>query len=525
MVGGILGSAVGPGGTAAGAALGGLIGATFGGVAGLAAAQRFGGYIANLLNSFGLGKQDPLIVDLTGDGLNLEAMSAATPYFDFTGNGMAQATAWIGAGTAFLGIAGPDGLIDNGADLVDSFAQLAGLAPNNDGSIDASDPIFSQLIVWEDLNGDGICQANEVSTLTDLGIVSISLNAITSNTVINGSTVLETATVTMADGTTREIAQVDLQASTTYTHYVGPITISAAAALLPQVHGYGTLMDLQHAMSADPQLLTDVQTLLTIDPSDSNAFDAAEQTILYEWAGLTTTDPNSRGGVFDAQKLGFMEALTGQSYIDAHGSTNPQAAYYQNAALTQAWNATFAGILARFLIQDSASALSTDFTLVQSLDYIVPDSDYASIVSEIAAQAPSDPTQALAFWIDALTVLTESISDVQQLLPIDSSDVTTALQATAQPFFAEAILIAAANRNLTVIDGSPIGAGSPDGATIYVTLDDLILITGSGMTIEVFASDNEFIYQSNDGQLTLNGNGVRRRSAAVRTRGLGGGRP
>ena len=62
-----------------------------------------GGYVPPAGGGEQQGEQDPLVIALTPNGPNLEARSLATPYFDFTGNGMAQHTAWIGAcGYLFL---------------------------------------------------------------------------------------------------------------------------------------------------------------------------------------------------------------------------------------------------------------------------------------------------------------------------------------------------------------------------------------------------------------------------------------
>lgn len=241
-------------------------------------------FVSTLLGLFAAGEVDPLVLDLRGNGLNLEAKSAGTPYFDFAASGMAANSAWIGAGTGFLAVPGPDGLVHDGTGFVDTFAQLQALDSNGDGVIDDYDPIFDQLVVWQDLNGDGICQANEVSTLVQLGVVNIALDAVAADAIINGSTVLETATATMADGTTREIAQVALNVSTIYTCYVGPEVISAAAAQLPQIQGYGTLMDLRHAMSAAPQLFADIQALLSVDPADTSAY-AIPHSPVHEGAG------------------------------------------------------------------------------------------------------------------------------------------------------------------------------------------------------------------------------------------------
>lgn len=43
--------------------------------------------------------------------------------------------------------------------------------------IDDKDINFSQLKVWQDINGDGISQTNELKTLDELGITSINLKA------------------------------------------------------------------------------------------------------------------------------------------------------------------------------------------------------------------------------------------------------------------------------------------------------------------------------------------------------------
>ena len=463
-----------------------------------------GGDIPQVSDGETNGERDPLVIDLAGTGLNMLARSFATPYFDFTGSGTAQHTAWIGIGTGFLGVVGPDGLIDNGSDLIDTFAQLRAMGANGAGVIDASAPEFSKLVVWEDINGDGVCQANEVFTLAQLGIVSISVDSSTANTVINGSTVEATATATMADGTTRQIAQVALNASPTYTTYLGPIQVSVAAALLPQLQGYGTLMDLQHAMSADLQLLADVQNLVAVDTFNTNGFDAAVQMLLYRWAGVDDIAPDSRGAVFDGQKLGFIEALTGVPYVDAHGMANPENTYIQAPGLDQSWNDAVSGMKARLLVQDPASVLSTDFTWLQGLDYIIPNSGYISLIDDFGAQAPSDAADSLSFWSNALTVLSESISDLRQIVLADTSSVLSALESTAPSYFSTSVLTAAANGQLTFVDASSVGAADPHGSTVYTESNDLIVVTAPNMTINVSGTGNEIIVPGTIGFASVN---------------------
>jgi len=51
-----------------------------------------------------------------------------------------------------------------------SLTALAGLDFNNDGRIDADDTTYTQLRIWQDLNGDGYLSGDELKTLSELDI-------------------------------------------------------------------------------------------------------------------------------------------------------------------------------------------------------------------------------------------------------------------------------------------------------------------------------------------------------------------
>lgn len=55
----------------------------------------------------------------------------------------------------------------------DGFANLASQDLNKDGVIDRRDPIFKQLRLWRDIDGDGRSSANEMSTLRSHGVESL----------------------------------------------------------------------------------------------------------------------------------------------------------------------------------------------------------------------------------------------------------------------------------------------------------------------------------------------------------------
>lgn len=119
--------------------------------------------------------------------------------FDLDGNGILTGRlGWTACG-AEIGFLVNDrngnGLIDDGSELfgnyslnslgqraANGFAALAEFdqpanGGNGDGSIDAADLIWTQLKVWVDLNHDGISQKEELYTLNQLGISSISVEA------------------------------------------------------------------------------------------------------------------------------------------------------------------------------------------------------------------------------------------------------------------------------------------------------------------------------------------------------------
>ncbi len=105
-------------------------------------------------------RYDPLILDLDGDGFNIEAKKNGTN-FDLDKNGFAEKINWTKRdGFLCLDLNG-NGTIDNGGELFgdktlladgtaakNGFEALAQYDSNGDGIIDENDEIFSSLRVW-----------------------------------------------------------------------------------------------------------------------------------------------------------------------------------------------------------------------------------------------------------------------------------------------------------------------------------------------------------------------------------------
>lgn len=127
-----------------------------------------------------------------------------------------------------------------------------------------SDAAFAQVKLWQDLNQDGVSQANELFALADHGIASIGLSGTAANTNLgNGNTVGATAVVTRSDGTTTTAADLNLAHNPFFRRFTTDVPVSQAAQALPQMGGAGWVRDLREAMSlgtAQAQaLLADVQ--------------------------------------------------------------------------------------------------------------------------------------------------------------------------------------------------------------------------------------------------------------------------
>jgi len=138
---------------------------------------------------------DPVILDIGGNGFGL-TNTANGVMFDIHANGRAVLIPWTqpGSDTAFLVLdRNGNGRIDDATELFSNaspqpaatgrngFNALAQYdlpenGGNGDGVIDTHDAIFSKLRLWLDANHDGISQPEELHTLPEMGVFSISLN-------------------------------------------------------------------------------------------------------------------------------------------------------------------------------------------------------------------------------------------------------------------------------------------------------------------------------------------------------------
>ncbi len=140
----------------------------------------------------------PIVIDVLGNGFDLTNAQNGVD-FDINGDGTQDRIAWSSANSddAWLALdRNGNGLIDNGKELFGNSTQqpappagelkngFLALAKfdkvanggNADGKINRLDAVFDNLRLWQDLNHNGVSEANELKTLTDVGLAKIDLD-------------------------------------------------------------------------------------------------------------------------------------------------------------------------------------------------------------------------------------------------------------------------------------------------------------------------------------------------------------
>ncbi len=215
--------------------------------------------------------RDPLSLDLDNDGLETVGINPAAPIlFDHTGTGVKTATGWLNGDDGFLALdRNGNGTIDNGTELFgdstrlpddtlahDGFDALAAQDTNADGLVNSQDSGFGALRIWRDLNQNGLSETNELQTLNQAGIASITV-AKTENAVLlaNGNQIADLGTYTRTDGSTgglgetAKMADIDLASNPFYRRYTDSIPLTQAAQALPDMQGSGLVRNLREAAS------------------------------------------------------------------------------------------------------------------------------------------------------------------------------------------------------------------------------------------------------------------------------------
>lgn len=279
----------------------------------------------------------PLVVDLGNDGINLHALGEYRTYFDLRGDGQSVLTGWVAPEDGLLALPGANGVVDDISELfgtrtTDGFTVLRTHDSNNDGVINASDAVFSNLRIWTDTNSDGVSQTSELHTLSALDITSVNLNSSRIAETLEGNLISHESTFTMG-GNEQRIVDAWFNFDPYYTKNNQAYDFDIRAAFLPTLKGFGNLKDLHIEVSSDNDEL-DSDSLITrlIDLSENvtlaNAFSDWDsvrsdvEALLLKWAGVESVSPTGRGNYVNGQHLAFYETFRGEPFSQ-YGKPNP----------------------------------------------------------------------------------------------------------------------------------------------------------------------------------------------------------
>lgn len=158
-------------------------------------------------------KKDPLVLDLTGAGIDLAGVEDGT-VFDLDADGVAEQAATVRGGTGLLWMdRDGNGQLDNGTELfgdvggaADGFEALSALDANGDGRVNVEDASFENLRLR--LNNAG--QAQDI-TMDQAGVASLELQNIAIPASLGDSAAVDAIGVFQrTDGTLGTMADVRL---------------------------------------------------------------------------------------------------------------------------------------------------------------------------------------------------------------------------------------------------------------------------------------------------------------------------
>jgi hypothetical protein len=313
----------------------------------------------------------PLVIDMDRNG-KIDLRHAYDPdrtpvRFDIDNDGMMEVVGWTLPGDGQLAMdRNGNGLIDNitelyGDDMMPAFDKLRKHDANGDRTITPQDPDYATLLVWRDLNQNGVSEAEELQTLAQAGIASIDLNDTPDRERwLHENYLSSHASVQWKDGGSSEIADVHYLNDNLNSWYLGAhsqvfganVTLNTEALMLPQSRGYGLLPSWHIAMSQDPILRRMIQDFDRLQPSEASEIPDKIRAIIWRWAGVEDKPQDGftefgRNNL-DARYTHFMEKISGTEWLQQGKKFTGVMA---SRSLLFGWNKIVHELGARLLIQ------------------------------------------------------------------------------------------------------------------------------------------------------------------------------
>lgn len=326
----------------------------------------------------------PLILDLNRDGVVGTTALKDGIYFDHDGSGYKEKTGWVSQQDGLLvldknhnqniesgqELFGNYTTLNNGLLALNGFDALAEYDLNQDGVIDASDAIYSQLKIWQDNNQNGQVDQGELKSLQEQGIQQINLSYTQENDVdAQGNIHKQLGKFIWSDGTEGKIDDVWFKTDTlnSLVDATKLVNISESIHALPDIQQFGNVDSLHQAMAKDSTgtLQQLVEQFVQADSLTLRQKLITE--IIYQWTGMTDLPAHERGMYWDDRHLYALEKMMGHEY---HSSADPewtlQVGNNQAYALEDAWQLLQQKIYDQLYIQTKLSEIFDNIKIVQT---------------------------------------------------------------------------------------------------------------------------------------------------------------
>lgn len=438
----------------------------------------------------------PLVLDLDGDGIELSLLESSVAFFDIDSDGIRERTSWVSADDGLLVLdRNGNGQIDDAQelfgygetlsagspnraddviggfynpDVVDlagpgdleqqftsGFEALSEFDSNNDLVIDANDARFAELQIWRDLNQDGESGSNELFSLSDVGVLSISLQGQSVFVENTGSFITDTSTFQTTDGQTREVSDVWFRFNQYDTRFDDVESLDPAIALLPSLTGGGSIAPLQNAMAENSSLRSLVEEFSNLTIQDLGRVTSLTTEILYEWAGASQIHFESRGRFADARQVAVMEAFSDTPFAQWFGtSPRPQA----GAVLMDQYTAVSQSVAAKLIAQTAIGQQLLPELSFQYGNFLILEEnvDSSVVLQRLTDNVPANTIDALAYLQAGIRLL--------DMIYLSFADVEAAADNGAGYFAAVEAILSASNIQLTYnqLLGAQIGSSGDD---------------------------------------------------------------
>lgn len=277
-----------------------------------------------------------LVIDLDNDGMSIVGKQNPPAMFDFENTRIRKGTSWVGGEDGFLVFdRNNDGTINHGGELFgtqtdmydgsgkarNAFEALRNEDSNGDGKVDEKDANWERLMIWRDLNKDGISQPDELFTLAELNITGFKVDAKPIYADYKSAAMFGEGVYYRNGSGSGPIYHADFMPYNFYREFMDKVEVPDYFLGTPNVGGTGLLRDLREAMAWEanggsletppegPDKDTPLQRAV-------NAFSAADtraeqrdllHELLYAWAntsGMAKTMQERFDGVYTVKYVG-----------------------------------------------------------------------------------------------------------------------------------------------------------------------------------------------------------------------------